>query len=140
MSDLDLGGLADEVAIRNLVAVYCDGVNRRDAATWASVWADDGAAWDLAGRVIEGKDAIVAFWVIAVAAYDWLQQVASTGVVQVGGDTATGRWFVQERGRLQDGTARSLLATYHDRYVRTEAGWRIQHRRLEVVAAGDDAR
>lgn len=129
--------LLDDAAIRRLVDTYCEGVNTKDATTWASVWAEDGAVWDLAGRLIEGKDTIVAFWVPAVAAYELLVQLAHNGVVHVDGDEATGRWWVTEQGRTTSGEARRLLAAYHDRYVRTAEGWRILSRRLEVLASGD---
>ena len=33
---------ADQLAIRSLVARYCDAVNRYDAVAWAATWAQDG--------------------------------------------------------------------------------------------------
>jgi uncharacterized protein (TIGR02246 family) len=127
----------DELAIRRLVDTYCDGVNTKDAATWGSVWAEEGAVWDLAGRVIEGKEAIVGFWVPAVATYALLVQLAPNGVVEIDGDEATGRWWITEQGVSTSGEVRRMLAAYHDTYVREAGGWRIRSRRLEVLAAGD---
>ena len=55
------GPLEDRVAITELNGIYADGVVRIDAATWATVWADD-ADWDLMGHKTKGKEAIVTFW------------------------------------------------------------------------------
>lgn len=125
----------DELAIRDLVHRYCDGVNRRDEATWAAVWADEGASWELPGRRIEGKAEIVAFWKAAVAAFDTLVLLAPNGVLEIGDDSATGRWWVTEEG-VRGGTGHRIVAAYHDTYVREGDAWRIASRRLEVVATG----
>jgi uncharacterized protein (TIGR02246 family) len=133
------GKPGDELAVRQLVDTYCDGVNRRDVQTWASLWAED-AVWQLPGRRLEGKAAIVELWAATVAGYRWLVQLSPNGIVEVTGDTATGRWYVDEHGALLDGSSRRLLGVYHDRYVRTSEGWRFTERRLEVLVAGDEAR
>lgn len=49
------GPLEDRVAIQELNGTYADGVVRIDAATWATVWADD-ADWDLMGHQTKGKE------------------------------------------------------------------------------------
>lgn len=129
--------LDDELAIRRLVDTYVDGVNRKDEAVWGSTWADD-ATWSLPGRELAGKQAIVAFWVGAVARYAELVQLAPNGVVHSGEQegTATGRWYVLEQGRLTDGADMSMAAVYHDRYVRTPEGWRFARRELELLRRG----
>jgi hypothetical protein len=126
---------ADRLAIDRLIAVYCEGVLRKDPELWGSVWSED-ARWDLSGgRVMTGRDAIVSYWVKAMANFAFVMQTAPTGVVDLddGGDTASGRWFVTEHFRRADGSAGGLWACYHDRYVRTADGWRISERVLEVL-------
>ena len=123
----------DELEIRRLVAVYCDGIVRHDARTWASVWADEDALWDVAGHMFRGKDLIVEHWKEAMASYRYAFQTAPTGLVDLDGDKATGRWFVQERNVRRDGSVAELWGYYDDRYVRTVDGWRIQARVLSVV-------
>ncbi len=127
----------DELAIRRLVDTYVDGVNRRDGATWGATWAED-ATWGLAGRELTGREAIVAFWSAAMARYTELVQLAPNGVVMPGEheDSATGRWYILEQGRLTDGTEMSMAAVYHDRYVRTPDGWRFARRELELLRRG----
>lgn len=123
--------VADELAIRRLVALYTDGVNQRDAHGWADVWSDD-ARWDLAGHIHKGRDAIVARWKETLASYRSVFQLTSDGVVTLDGDQATGRWYVHERNVRRDDSVMELWGWYDDRYVRTSAGWRVQSRVLHV--------
>jgi hypothetical protein len=126
----------DQLAIERLVASYCDGVIRRDTDTWAATWAVEGASWDLPGRSMEGKDAIVAFWVEAMKRFDFVMQTAPVTLVEmVDDDHAAGRSYVQEHFRV-NGEVGKLYACYHDRYVRTPDGWRFQERRLEIIDRG----
>jgi len=132
----DIERISDELAIRNLVSTYCDGVNQKDPNIWGSVWSDD-ARWDIGGRVVEGRDEIVSFWMRAIEGYAWVVEVANAGVVFIdGSDVATGRFYFSEHGMATDGTPRRMLGVYHDRFVRTGSGWRLQERVLEPTAIG----
>lgn len=123
--------VADELAIRRLVAAYTDGVNQRDAHAWGDVWTDDGR-WDLAGHIYKGRDDIVVRWKEALASYRTVFQLTTDGVVTLDGDQATGRWYVMERNVRRDDSVVELWGWYDDRYVRTRAGWRLQTRVLHV--------
>ncbi|MCW2615085.1 MAG: hypothetical protein JWN08_2079 [Frankiales bacterium] len=126
----------DELAIRSLVARYCDAVCRRDGAAWIATWAPD-CRWDLGGgRVTQGRDATLELWTTATAKYPWVAQVAPTGLVDVQDDTATGSWYVLELNRLGDGTGALHLGHYDDRYTRTPEGWLIAERRFALVYRG----
>lgn len=126
----------DELAIRALVARYCDAVCRRDDAAWIATWAPD-CRWDLGGgRRTEGRDATLDLWRSASAKYPWVAQLATTGVVDVSGDTATGGWYVLELNRLRDGTGALHLGHYDDEYRRTEEGWLFAVRRFSMVYRG----
>ncbi len=128
---------ATDAALRHLVAQYCDGVIRRDAATWGSTWTDD-ATWTIATKPVVGRAAIVAAWEAAMSAFEWVVQMAPQMVFEVDehAGTGTGRVTVQERFKRAGGKVGTLLATYHDRYERTSGTWRFAERRLEVIDAG----
>jgi len=128
---------ATDAALRQLVARYCDAVIRRDKALWASTWADD-SSWTLRGEPIVGRKQIVAAWVAAMKRYAWVVQTAPQMLFEVDerAGTAVGRVTVQERSKRVDGTMGMLLATYHDRYVRSDGAWLFAERRLEIIEAG----
>ncbi len=136
---MDLEQVADELAIRRLVDTFCDGVNSRDSTLWGSVWDDEGAAFCLGGIERAGKDAIVAGFVDGIAAYELLVQVAPNGRIEIDGDTATGRWYILEIGRLHSGSSSQQVALCHDQYRRTADGWRLRRREVERIYKGDAA-
>lgn len=123
--------VADELAIRRVVATYTDGVNQHDVRLWESVWADD-AHWDLAGHIFRGRADIVARWKDATATYRRMFQLTSDGIVTLQGDSATGRWYVHERNVRRDDRVAELWGWYDDRYVRTGDGWKLHTRVLHV--------
>jgi uncharacterized protein (TIGR02246 family) len=126
----------DELAIRNLVARYCDAVCRRDADAWAATWAED-CTWDLGGgRVVRGRQAALDLWTTAIARYPWVAQLAPTGMVEVLGDTARGTWWVLELNHLADGSGALHLGHYADEYRRTGQGWAFASRRFSMVYRG----
>lgn len=125
-------GTDDETAIRALVHRYTMAIADRDADVWASTWADDGV-WDMGGRRSEGRDAVRATWEGAMARFVEVGHVATfeeLAIDQTAGE-ATGRWTVEERTVDADGNEFAFTADYHDRYVRTPAGWRFAERRLQ---------
>jgi ketosteroid isomerase-like protein len=130
---VDLQGVIDELEIRRLIDVYCDGVNRKHAPTWASVWAEDGSTWQLTGPEIVGKQEICSYWEQAVTRYPKLFQGAVNGIIDLDGDQATGVWYIIEKGQRESGAPHEMVATYRDRYVRTADGWRIQRRELQIL-------
>lgn len=128
--------VADELAVRDLVARYCDAVCRRDADAWVATWARD-CRWDLGrGRVTTGREATLALWTTAIAAYPWVAQLATTGTVEVRGDRGTGSWYVLELNRLADGSGALHLGHYDDTYTRTDDGWLFAERRFSMVYRG----
>jgi hypothetical protein len=126
----------DELAVRSLVARYCDAVCRRDGAAWIATWAPD-CRWDLGGgRTTQGRDATLALWTTATEKYPWVAQLAPTGTVELQGDEGTGSWYVLELNRLGDGTGALHLGHYADRYRRTDDGWLFAERRFSMVYRG----
>ena len=59
-------------------------------------------------------------------------QTTHPGTIQLDGDTASGRAYIQELGRGRDGRTELNFAIYHDRYQRTGDGWKFTERVFEV--------
>lgn len=127
-------GTDDYVAVQRLIHRYADAVVHRDGAQWASCWADH-ATWDLGrGRLVEGREAIVALWYAAMEGMAAVVQMVHNGEVWRGEDDdhTTGRWYIDERFRRADGTNSILLAHYDDAYVRSaDGGWQFSRRFLQ---------
>ena len=64
--------------------------------------------------------------------WEYFVQTTHPGAIQLDGDTASGRAYVCELGRLRDGRSVLNYALFHDRYRRTPDGWKFTERVFEV--------
>lgn len=136
MSNAETGRLADELAIRELIARYSDAVNRRDSAAWGATWATD-AVWHIApGLSPEGRDNIVALWEQLMSGFPFVVQMPSACLVEVEGDQARCRFYLCEYGKREDGGGMLTLGVYHDRLRREKEGWRFVERRFHPLYSG----
>ena len=117
-------------SIAGLVHRYADAVVRRDQNQWASTWAET-AKWHLGpGRSVEGRKAIVELWAQAMGGFAAVVQMVNNGEVHVEGDTATGRWYINEHFCRSNGVVGILLAYYDDTYVKVDGHWFFASRAL----------
>jgi uncharacterized protein (TIGR02246 family) len=125
---------ATDIALRQLIARYCDAVLRNDADAFAALWAPD-AVWTL-GKPITGRDAIATAFQKLMKGFAWLVQTAPNAVFEVdeAAGTATGRVTITEQFKRTRGEQGSLVGVYHDRYERREGAWRFAERRIEIIA------
>ena len=127
--------VSDELAIRNLVARYSDGVNRRDGALWSDTWAAEGE-WLLMGNPTRGREAILALWEKLMQGFPFVMQLVHSGTVEIQGDRGTGCWYLTEISRAPDGKAGSSVGVYHDQYVREGEVWRFAKRKFDLLYMG----
>ena len=104
-----------------------------DRARLASLFTPDGVLRmpnipvELVGReeIRAGGERLQSQW-------DFFVQTTDPGTIQLDGDTATGRAYIQELARARDGRQGLNYAIYHDRYQRTPDGWKFTERLYEV--------
>ena len=63
---------------------------------------------------------------------EYFVQTTHPGAITLDGDTASGRAYISEIGRLHDGTSIYNYALFHDQYRRTPDGWKFSERVFEV--------
>jgi uncharacterized protein (TIGR02246 family) len=128
MSRMTNRDLLAESEVRALVARYCHAIVERDDEAWADTFAKD-AVWEVLGSTLHGRDAILAHYRKLVAGVPWVIQRATDGIVEVQGDTATGRWIVTEYLKTESGVSGMNVGVYRDEYRRCEDGrWRFARR------------
>lgn len=88
--------------------------------------------WPHINREFVGREQIRAGIEWGQGLWEFFVQNLHPGVVRLDGDTATGRAYVQEFGRMRDGGSHLNYALYHDRYRRTPDGWKFSERVYEV--------
>lgn len=125
--------IADELAIRQLVARYADAVNRRDETLWASTW-DEAGVWMLPGREVSGREAVVDLWRAAMGGFEFVAQLIYQGTIEINENRATGRWYLSEHLRPAGTDAgRFTIGTYADEYVRHGDEWFFARRQYHVL-------
>jgi len=129
----DLQAIADRVEIEALRGELTDAVMMRDYDRGAALFTEDGVVRipdinvELVGRkeLRAGAERLQGLW-------DYFVQTTHPGTIQLLGDTAVGRAYICELGRLRDGSSQVNYAVYHDRYRRTPDGWKFAERVYEV--------
>jgi ketosteroid isomerase-like protein len=129
----DFQAIADRVEIEALRGEFTDAAMMRDRARLASLFTRDGALRmpNIPAELI-GQEEIRAGGERLQAQWDFFVQTTHPGTIQLDGDTATGRAYIQELARTRDGRQGQNYAIYHDRYQRTGDGWKFAERVYEV--------
>lgn len=130
MSEDVINRLEAESAIRRLIGLYCDAVNRRDADAAGMLFAPDAAIRIADFPGISGAEAITEGMRQTFAHHAFLRQQCDVGLVDVDGDSARARLSVFEASHRagEDGVS-LIFGFYEDDYVRLAAGWRFWRRR-----------
>jgi ketosteroid isomerase-like protein len=129
----EMQAIADRVEIEALRGEYSDAAMMSDYDRFASLFTDD-AVYRIPDAGVEhtGRDEIRAGSERLAGAWEYFVQTTHPGVIQLTGDTASGRAYVCELGRLRDGGSVFNYALFHDRYRRTADGWKFAERVFEV--------
>jgi ketosteroid isomerase-like protein len=129
----DLQAIADRVEIEALRGEFTDAVMMRDYDRIASLFTPDGV-WRMPNIPVElaGIDEIRGWGERVPAVVDYLIQTTHPGTIQLDGDTASGRAYIQELIGLRDGRSELNFAIYHDRYQRSGDRWRFTERVYEI--------
>ena len=129
----DLASIFDRFEIEALRGSFTDAVMMRDPDRFASLFTQDGV-WRIPDANVEliGQEQIRAGRKRLQDQWDYFVQTTHPGTIQLLGDTAVGRAYICEIGRLRDGRCVFDYLVYHDRYQRTEDGWKFAERVSEI--------
>lgn len=127
--------LEDELALHKLMARYVDAANRRDGETWSSTWAEDGC-WLLMGTEVSGRNNILGLWKQVLEGFEFALLMPGSGHFEIDGDTATGRWYLQEFTRDLQGEALAAISCYDDSYVKVAGQWLFARREYNILYRG----
>jgi ketosteroid isomerase-like protein len=120
----------DVLAIHKLLADYNHLIDAGEGEDWADTFAD-GATFDPGSTPpVSGREALVAFAQATAQMVPGARHLISNISVEVTGDTATSRCYLQLWMRGDQGPFMPFSGRYADRLVRTPAGWRFAARTM----------
>jgi hypothetical protein len=135
---LDASQLADRQAIVDVCVNYALAVDSRDWARLRECFTAD-AVGDFGGAVNDGYDAIEATYRGALERLNASQHLIGNHLVTLDAarpDAATSVFYFQAqhvKEGLEGGSQFVVAGRYDDQFIRTERGWRIQHRTVSVM-------
>lgn len=138
MTDMDR--LLIERACERLVQQYCHFVDHGEAARIAELFTDDGV-WTSPDNTMTGNAAIrEGFMQRQKRIRRRSRHVCTNQLINVIDEqTAEGTVYLtlyrhddEALADIRPAEAPVVVGAYHDRFVRTEAGWRIHHRAIHV--------
>ena len=132
----DLQTLIDERDIRDVAFRYCRALDTKDWALLDEVFLPDATGELGTPTTLVGIDAIRGRVRKALGHLDGSQHLVGNHEIDVTGDTATHRCYLQAQHIRADATGSPnyiVAGRYEDRLVRTPNGWRIAHRTLAVM-------
>jgi ketosteroid isomerase-like protein len=131
----DFEAIADRIEIEALRGEAIDAQMMDDYDRFASLFAPD-SVWRVpaVNAQYAGREEIRAgIKQLKEDLWDFLVQTTHPGVIQLDGDTASGRAYVLSFGRFRHGGSHLNYSVYHDRYERTPDGWKFAERVDEVL-------
>jgi 3-phenylpropionate/cinnamic acid dioxygenase small subunit len=131
MSTYDVA--SDRQAIVDLTIAYCWTIDTKEFENLRNIFLPDATA--LLGDERVGIESIIERISGALGALDASQHIIANHQISVYGDEATSRCYLhaQHVRRAAEGGPNYIVAgRYHDRMVRTPAGWRIVRREIHV--------
>jgi ketosteroid isomerase-like protein len=129
----DFQSIADRFEIESLRGEFTDAALMNDYDRLVSLFTEDAVVRIPAANVeIVGREAIRAGTERLQGMWEFFLQTIHPGTIQLDGDSASGRAYLAEFGRLRDGSSHTNYGVYHDRYRRTPDGWKFAERVYEV--------
>lgn len=123
--------VADRLAITRLLHRYCGMLDRMELALVPELFTDDCVVVYGPEERMQSQGAaslaqsLRRLWRFARTSH----HLSNIEIDFDGPDRACGRSYVLAWHQQSDGASRTLYAQYHDRFIRTAAGWRIAERR-----------
>jgi 3-phenylpropionate/cinnamic acid dioxygenase small subunit len=124
---------SDSGQILDVILRYATAIDRREWSLFSSVFTDDAELdYGEVGQWV-GADAIKDFMRRAHAGARHTMHRLSNQVIDVDGETAEARTYVDALILVDDGSGANAIGFYDDRMRRTADGWRITRRTYTPV-------
>lgn len=137
MADDRTGALTDQFEVHQVLIRYAHALDARNWDLLGSCFTKDATTdyGEIAG-MNDGRDAIVATCRDFLSGLDASHHLIGSVAIDCNGDEATAVCYLQAQHVFKGAQGGDNLlhgGIYRDRLVRTSEGWKVSHRRLELV-------
>lgn len=126
----------DELEIRSLADKFSDAANRVDGKAFQKLWATD-SKWIIGAPInmeFKGKENMSDSVTHMLGLWDFFVQLTGPGVVNIDGDKATARFYVNEIARKSDDkTGNYNLSMYEDELIKENGEWVFLKRSYHTI-------
>ena len=132
-----MSNIENIIEIQHLAQTYADGVMQRDAEIWGNTWAENGT-WHLSAGMdpVSGRETLKGFWTQVMSGYPQVLHWVQPGLIEVNGDTATARFYVQENIKDAEGNTFRVAGVYNDELVKENGAWKFAVRNFATLYRG----
>jgi uncharacterized protein (TIGR02246 family) len=135
LDDTPLVYLLAESGIRQLYGRYADALWRQDVTAFTECFTED-AVWKIVGQTLSGRTELGSFFEMVLRTAERVMMWVGPTVLDVVGDTATGRTQITELIKRKDGSSARTLAVYYDRFAASDGLWRFQLHHFNLYYMG----
>ncbi len=130
---LSLQEISDRFEIQDMLYAYADIIDSQDFNQLCDIFVEDARIdYSVFGGPVGNRDEIISFLKQAMPQFTHTQHLNANNQISINGDEATGRVMCfnpMEMKPSKDETHLFMLGLwYMDKYIRTDAGWRIKER------------
>jgi hypothetical protein len=127
--------LSAEIGIRRLHALCADAVWRKDRSAFVDCFTVDGE-WKVAGVHMRGQAAVGDGFDQFLALNERVLMSFASPILEVDGQSASGRTYTIEHVRTVDGSGMSSVGIYYERFVEIHGAWLFAWRHFDFCYFG----
>jgi hypothetical protein len=131
----DLNRVAGDLGVRRTLARLSDSIFRRDRIAHGECYAENGE-WHAFGVITRGRQAVVDHWWAVMQGFPFVRQDISSLVIEVEGNGAASRGYVDETLRMPDGSHQIVMGLYHTTFEKVGEEWLILVHRYDQLYYG----
>lgn len=135
---MDIAQAIADLSIRKTLAKLSDSIARRDPVAHGECYAEDGE-WHAFGTITRGRASIVKHWSEIMTQFPFVRQTLSSLVIEVTGQTAASRAYVDEILIMPDRSVKAVMGIYHTTFVQQGEDWLVSVHRYDQVYYGSPA-
>ena len=130
-----INSILGDIGVRKTLARLADSIFRRDPVEHGACYCEDGE-WHAFNTITRGRENIRRHWMQVMEGFPFVRQTVSSLVIEVDGDEAASRGYVDEVLRMPDRSVQLVMGMYHSTFKRHGDDWLLKVHRYDQIYYG----